>query len=169
MSQICLHLISDLEIVQDLYLFENLKTLIISRFKCILMSSLIFRPHRVFCVKISNNLSKIMNAILSTVVKLFLTYHMVQSTILRGKYVCVCVCVCGLQLIFSNEYTQAEGHNWHLKHFCCFDCDCVLAGETYVMENEKPVCTLCYMKNHAVVKRRHSFISIQKWQWLLYI
>nr|AAQ91277.1 testis derived transcript [Danio rerio] len=39
---------------------------------------------------------------------------------------------------------------WHLKHFCCFDCDCVLAGETYVMEKEKPVCKPCYMKNHAV-------------------
>ncbi|XP_017330144.1 testin [Ictalurus punctatus] len=54
------------------------------------------------------------------------------------------------ELIFSNEYTQAEGQNWHLKHFCCFDCDCVLAGETYVMENNKPVCQPCYMKNHAV-------------------
>uniref|UniRef100_W5NEZ8 Testin n=1 Tax=Lepisosteus oculatus TaxID=7918 RepID=W5NEZ8_LEPOC len=53
------------------------------------------------------------------------------------------------QLIFSNEYTQAEGQNWHLKHFCCFDCDCVLAGETYVMVNEKPVCRPCYMKSHA--------------------
>ncbi|KAK7117577.1 hypothetical protein R3I94_022963 [Phoxinus phoxinus] len=54
------------------------------------------------------------------------------------------------ELIFSNEYTQAEGHDWHLKHFCCFHCDCVLAGETYVMENDKPVCKPCYMKNHAV-------------------
>ncbi|KAM8861203.1 testin [Synchiropus picturatus] len=54
------------------------------------------------------------------------------------------------ELIFSNEYTQAEGQNWHLKHFCCFDCDCILAGETYVMEKDKPVCTMCYMKNYAV-------------------
>ncbi|XP_018581576.1 testin-like [Scleropages formosus] len=54
------------------------------------------------------------------------------------------------ELIFSNEYTQAEGQNWHLKHFCCFDCDCVLAGETYVMEKDKPVCKPCYMKSHAV-------------------
>ncbi|XP_053741507.1 testin [Synchiropus splendidus] len=54
------------------------------------------------------------------------------------------------ELIFSNEYTQAEGQNWHLKHFCCFDCDCILAGETYVMEKDKPVCTTCYMKNYAV-------------------
>ncbi|KAM9377279.1 testin [Pholidichthys leucotaenia] len=54
------------------------------------------------------------------------------------------------ELIFSNEYTLAEGQNWHLKHFCCFDCDCILAGETYVMENDKPVCKPCYMKNYAV-------------------
>ncbi|XP_034391506.1 testin [Cyclopterus lumpus] len=54
------------------------------------------------------------------------------------------------ELIFSNEYTQAEGQNWHLKHFCCFDCDCVLAGETYVMESDKPVCQPCYMESYAV-------------------
>ncbi|XP_037539143.1 testin [Nematolebias whitei] len=54
------------------------------------------------------------------------------------------------ELIFSNEYTQAEGQNWHLKHFCCFDCDCILAGETYVMENDKPVCKPCYMRSYAV-------------------
>lgn len=118
-----------------------------------------FRPHHMFRVKIWTSLSKIMNAILSFVLKLCLTYHVAQSTILRGN-LCVCVCVCGLQLIFSNEYTQAEGHNWHLKHFCCFDCDCVLAGETYVMENDKPVCKPCYMKNHAVVKRKNSLLSL---------
>lgn len=56
------------------------------------------------------------------------------------------------QLIFCNEYTQAEGQNWHLKHFCCFECDCVLAGETYVMEKDKPVCEPCYMRNYAVVR-----------------
>ncbi|XP_075996113.1 testin [Genypterus blacodes] len=54
------------------------------------------------------------------------------------------------ELIFSNEYTQAEEQSWHLKHFCCFDCDCILAGETYVMENDKPVCKPCYMSNYAV-------------------
>ncbi|KAM9854135.1 testin [Aulostomus maculatus] len=55
------------------------------------------------------------------------------------------------ELIFCNEYTQAEGQNWHLKHFCCFDCDSILAGETYVMEEDKPVCKPCYMKSHAVI------------------
>ncbi|CDQ55997.1 unnamed protein product [Oncorhynchus mykiss] len=66
------------------------------------------------------------------------------------------------ELIFSNEYTQAEDQNWHLKHFCCFDCDCVLAGETYVMENNKPVCKPCYMKSHAVVRtERESVCQIK--------
>ncbi|XP_049627003.1 testin [Suncus etruscus] len=55
------------------------------------------------------------------------------------------------ELIFSNEYTQAENQNWHLKHFCCFDCDNILAGEIYVMVNDRPVCKPCYVKNHAVV------------------
>lgn len=62
-------------------------------------------------------------------------------------------------MIFSNEYTQAEGQNWHLKHFCCFDCDCVLAGETYVMENDKPVCQPCYMKNYAVVTKTYTLLQ----------
>ncbi|NXB41025.1 TES protein, partial [Struthidea cinerea] len=55
------------------------------------------------------------------------------------------------ELIFSNEYTLAEGQNWHLKHFCCFDCDCVLAGVTYLTVNDNPVCKSCYVKNHAAV------------------
>ena len=68
-------------------------------------------------------------------------------------FLCVfgCVVVMHVQLIFSNEYTQAEDQNWHLKHFCCFECDCVLAGETYVMEKDKPVCKPCYMSNYSVV------------------
>lgn len=56
------------------------------------------------------------------------------------------------QLIFSNEYTQAENLNWHLKHFCCFDCDSILAGEIYVMVSDKPVCKPCYVRKHAVVR-----------------
>nr|XP_034341595.1 testin-like [Arvicanthis niloticus] len=55
------------------------------------------------------------------------------------------------ELIFSNEYTQAENKNWHLKHFSCFECNNILAGKIYVMVSGKPVCKPCYMKNHAVV------------------
>ena len=47
------------------------------------------------------------------------------------------------QLIFSKSYTQAEGSNWHLKHFCCFECDKKLGGEQYVVR-ENPYCLGCY-------------------------
>ncbi|KAK7880917.1 hypothetical protein WMY93_032450 [Mugilogobius chulae] len=40
------------------------------------------------------------------------------------------------ELIFCNEYTQAEGQDWHLKHFCCFDCDCV-SGRRDVRDGER--------------------------------
>uniref|UniRef100_UPI00358E6B5C testin n=1 Tax=Myxine glutinosa TaxID=7769 RepID=UPI00358E6B5C len=53
------------------------------------------------------------------------------------------------ELIFSKKYTKAEDQFWHLKHFCCFECDCVLADSTYVMENSKPVCVPCYTKKYA--------------------
>nr|XP_034342044.1 testin-like [Arvicanthis niloticus] len=55
------------------------------------------------------------------------------------------------ELIFSKEYTQAENKNWHLKHFCCIDCNYILAGKLYVMVSDKPVCKPCYMRNHAAV------------------
>ena len=70
-----------------------------------------------------------------------------------------------LSVIFSNEYTQAENQNWHLKHFCCFDCDNILAGEIYVMVNDKPVCKPCYVKNHAEVRDTLGFSSLD----LLYL
>lgn len=70
------------------------------------------------------------------------------------------------QLIFSNEYTQAENQNWHLKHFCCFDCDNILAGEIYVMINDKPVCKPCYVKNHAVVRTIGTSLPVLLLQYL---
>lgn len=47
------------------------------------------------------------------------------------------------------EYTVAEGHNYHVKHFCCWDCDIPLAGKQYITENDRPLCLLCYQKTYA--------------------
>lgn len=54
-----------------------------------------------------------------------------------------------LQLIFVREYTVAEGHNYHVKHFCCWDCDIPLAGQQYITENDRPLCLPCYQKSYA--------------------
>nr|XP_002734641.1 PREDICTED: testin-like [Saccoglossus kowalevskii] len=48
------------------------------------------------------------------------------------------------ELIFAREYTQAEDQNWHLKHFCCFECDTLLGGKRYVPRDNHPYCLECY-------------------------
>ncbi|KAK0174273.1 hypothetical protein PV327_011046 [Microctonus hyperodae] len=53
------------------------------------------------------------------------------------------------ELIFVREYTVAEGHNYHVKHFCCWDCDIPLAGKQYISENDRPLCLNCYQKTYA--------------------
>ncbi|XP_076760857.1 testin LIM domain protein [Xylocopa sonorina] len=53
------------------------------------------------------------------------------------------------ELIFVREYTVAEGENYHVKHFCCWDCDIPLAGKQYITENDRPLCLLCYQKTYA--------------------
>lgn len=44
---------------------------------------------------------------------------------------------------------MAEGHNYHVKHFCCWDCDNPLAGQQYIVESDRPLCLLCYQKSYA--------------------
>ncbi|XP_070171976.1 uncharacterized protein Tes [Polyergus mexicanus] len=53
------------------------------------------------------------------------------------------------ELIFVREYTVAEGHNYHVKHFCCWDCDMPLAGQQYITESDRPLCLPCYQKSYA--------------------
>eukprot|EP00112_Aurelia_sp_Birch-Aquarium-sp1_P023835 Seg727.2 transcript_id=Seg727.2/GoldUCD/mRNA.D3Y31 product="Prickle-like protein 1" protein_id=Seg727.2/GoldUCD/D3Y31 len=55
------------------------------------------------------------------------------------------------ELIFTKEYTQAEGQNWHIKHFCCLECDKELGGQRYVARDEHPYCLECYGAKFAKV------------------
>lgn len=48
------------------------------------------------------------------------------------------------ELIFVKEYCLAENCTFHVKHFCCFECDTPLAGQNYLMEDAQPVCLPCY-------------------------
>ncbi|KAI6659897.1 prickle/testin-like protein [Oopsacas minuta] len=51
------------------------------------------------------------------------------------------------ELIFSKEFTRAEGLNWHLHHFCCIECDSLLGGQKYmVADNGHPYCLLCFSR-----------------------
>lgn len=53
------------------------------------------------------------------------------------------------ELIFTKEYCLTEENTFHLKHFCCLDCDSPLAGQNYLLENSQPICLPCYEKGKA--------------------
>lgn len=55
------------------------------------------------------------------------------------------------ELIFTKEYTAAEGATFHIKHFCCYQCDTPLAGQQYVPDEKTnmPLCLRCYDEFYA--------------------
>lgn len=55
------------------------------------------------------------------------------------------------ELIFTKEYTAAEGATFHIKHFCCYHCDKPLAGKQYTPDDQTnmPLCLDCYDKYYA--------------------
>ena len=53
------------------------------------------------------------------------------------------------KLIFSDEYLKAMNENFHVDHFLCRHCDSNLAGQRYVLKEEKPYCIGCYEENFA--------------------
>uniref|UniRef100_UPI00398E650C prickle planar cell polarity protein 3-like n=1 Tax=Pristiophorus japonicus TaxID=55135 RepID=UPI00398E650C len=48
------------------------------------------------------------------------------------------------EIIFADACTEAEGRHWHMKHFCCFECEAALAGQRYVMKESRPYCFACF-------------------------
>ncbi|XP_069062444.1 LIM and cysteine-rich domains protein 1 isoform X2 [Pleurodeles waltl] len=52
-------------------------------------------------------------------------------------------CVACDEIIFSQDYEQAEGLTWHKKHFSCFDCEELLIGRPYVLDKDVPLCGAC--------------------------
>ncbi|KAG8447823.1 hypothetical protein GDO86_015069 [Hymenochirus boettgeri] len=58
-------------------------------------------------------------------------------------------CLACDEVIFSLECTQAEGYHWHTRHFCCFECECPLGGQHYVMKDQRPFCCSCYERLYA--------------------
>lgn len=77
------------------------------------------------------------------------------------------------ELIFVREYCLAEDRTFHVKHFCCFECDEPLAGKQYIMENNQPNCVDCYEKLKAekctdcgfVIGPEEQGVSLQGLHW----
>ncbi|KAL7986213.1 hypothetical protein Chor_011379 [Crotalus horridus] len=56
---------------------------------------------------------------------------------------------CIIIIIFADECTEAEGRHWHMKHFCCFECETVLGGQRYIMKEGRPYCCNCFESLYA--------------------
>jgi len=81
-----------------------------------------------------------------------LIYFFKESKLYCGRHYCEMMkprCTACDELIFAQEYTQAEDCFWHLKHFCCWQCDEPLGGKNYVPHNSQPVCVPCYENQFA--------------------
>ncbi|KAF4516962.1 hypothetical protein B566_EDAN005563 [Ephemera danica] len=50
------------------------------------------------------------------------------------------------ELIFTTEYTLAEERYFHVRHFCCIECDIPLAGMKYISREGQPCCLDCYQR-----------------------
>uniref|UniRef100_A0A3Q2U0Q1 Prickle homolog 2a n=1 Tax=Fundulus heteroclitus TaxID=8078 RepID=A0A3Q2U0Q1_FUNHE len=57
-------------------------------------------------------------------------------------------CACD-ELIFADECTEAEGRHWHMKHFCCYECETTLGGQRYIMKDGRPHCCNCFESLYA--------------------
>uniref|UniRef100_A0A8C7PXQ2 Prickle homolog 3 n=1 Tax=Oncorhynchus mykiss TaxID=8022 RepID=A0A8C7PXQ2_ONCMY len=53
------------------------------------------------------------------------------------------------EIILADECTEAEGRHWHMKHFCCFECEAALGGQRYIMRESRPYCCSCYESFYA--------------------
>ncbi|XP_031700526.1 prickle planar cell polarity protein 3 isoform X1 [Anarrhichthys ocellatus] len=53
------------------------------------------------------------------------------------------------EIILADECTEAEGRYWHMKHFCCFECEAALGGQRYIMRESRPYCCCCYKSLYA--------------------
>ncbi|KAF7661105.1 hypothetical protein LDENG_00269830 [Lucifuga dentata] len=53
------------------------------------------------------------------------------------------------EIILADECTEAEGRYWHMKHFCCFECETALGGQRYIMRESRPYCCSCYESLYA--------------------
>ncbi|XP_041130056.1 prickle planar cell polarity protein 3 [Polyodon spathula] len=53
------------------------------------------------------------------------------------------------EVILAAECTEAEGRHWHMKHFCCLECEAALGGQRYIMRESRPYCCPCYQSLYA--------------------
>ncbi|XP_069499589.1 LIM and cysteine-rich domains protein 1 [Ambystoma mexicanum] len=75
-----------------------------------------------------------------------LIYFWKNSTVWCGRHYLESLrprCAACDEIIFSEDYEQAEGLSWHKKHFSCLDCEELLIGRPYVLDKTILRCGAC--------------------------
>ncbi|CAI9536376.1 unnamed protein product [Staurois parvus] len=81
-----------------------------------------------------------------------LIYFYQDGKIYCGRHHAECLkprCAACDEIIFADECTEAEGRHWHMKHFCCFECETILGGQRYIMKEGRPYCCNCFESLYA--------------------
>ncbi|KAL6063644.1 hypothetical protein STEG23_010649 [Scotinomys teguina] len=81
-----------------------------------------------------------------------LIYFYQDGKIYCGRHHAECLkprCAACDEIIFADECTEAEGRHWHMRHFCCFECETVLGGQRYIMREGRPYCCHCFESLYA--------------------
>ncbi|XP_001371621.2 prickle-like protein 2 isoform X1 [Monodelphis domestica] len=81
-----------------------------------------------------------------------LIYFYQDGKMYCGRHHAECLkprCAACDEIIFADECTEAEGRHWHMKHFCCFECEAVLGGQRYIMKEGRPYCCRCFESLYA--------------------
>nr|XP_033782485.1 prickle-like protein 2 isoform X2 [Geotrypetes seraphini] len=81
-----------------------------------------------------------------------LIYFHQDGKIYCGRHHAECLkprCAACDEIIFADECTEAEGRHWHMKHFCCFECEAALGGQRYIMKEGRPYCCNCFESLYA--------------------
>ncbi|KAJ8379114.1 hypothetical protein AAFF_G00231190, partial [Aldrovandia affinis] len=76
-----------------------------------------------------------------------LIYFYQDGKIFCGRHHAECLkprCSACDEIIFADECTEAEDRHWHMKHFCCSECETVLGGQRYIMKEGRPYCCSCF-------------------------
>ncbi|XP_030314569.1 LIM and cysteine-rich domains protein 1 [Calypte anna] len=68
-----------------------------------------------------------------------------------GRHYCESLrprCAACDELIFSEDYQQAEGMAWHKEHFSCLECETLLTGKAFVLDTAGLLCITCSKSRH---------------------
>ncbi|XP_048346082.1 LIM and cysteine-rich domains protein 1 [Sphaerodactylus townsendi] len=75
-----------------------------------------------------------------------LIYFWNNGAIWCGRHYCENIrprCTACDEIIFSEDYQQAEGFVWHKKHFTCLECETLLSGKPFILDGANLLCTTC--------------------------